>query len=505
MPAWNAGYVTDTDCAYGFYTDLAPSFLSFAHFLSGLRGPDIRKPLTYCELGCGQGFSTNLLAAANPHMAFYATDFLAEHILHARDLAEAAGLTNVDFSDQAFAEYTDNPDLPEFDIVVMHGIYSWVDGDARRDVIRFLQRKLKLGGLVFMSYNSLPGTVSEPPVQFLLTQTQTHGTTSERILAGLDLVERLKTAGANFFKMHPYATARLDRMSKSPHVIAHEYYNGTFKPWYHADVAREMAEAKLVYSTSCNVLREAHRLFLTDRQQQLVDEAEHEQRETIIDFIYNRMLRRDIFVKGAVQMPAPLQREAWGEQRFIVPLPRADIEKVSVQTNRGRIDLPADIYDPVLDAFADEPRTLASVTDPRVMALDPGTLREVMQVLVGQDYLFPCLPEAGEDERHASTRRFNEAVLARAPVSNDIKFLASPVTGTGHELDQVEQLFLLSGETEADKAAAFAWDRLKKLGRLMLRDGAVLKSDEDNQAELARLYSEFERHYLPILKKLKIA
>ena len=43
------------------------------------------------ELGCGQGFSTNLLAAANPHIRFHATDFNPGHIVGAQSLAQAGG------------------------------------------------------------------------------------------------------------------------------------------------------------------------------------------------------------------------------------------------------------------------------------------------------------------------------------------------------------------------------------------------------------------------------
>ncbi|GGE40444.1 hypothetical protein GCM10007276_17210 [Agaricicola taiwanensis] len=504
MPAWNSGYVTDTDCTYGFYRDLAPSALTFANFLAGNKGPDVNAPLTYCELGCGQGFSTNLLAAANPHIEFYATDFLPEHIVNAQDLARDAGLRNVHFYDQGFADFIDEPELPQFDIIALHGIYSWVDAEARRDVVRFIQKKLKLGGLVFVSYNCLPGLASETPVQRLLTMAQDHGTTSQRIAAGLDLVQRLKATRTAFFVMNPSATIRLDGMSKSPHTIAHEYFNATFKSWWHAEVAHDLAEAKLSFSASCALLQEAHGIYLTDEQRQLLAEAPHDQRQTLIDFMYNRMFRRDVFVKGSVSLPTLTRDEMWNRQRFALLTPRSQVPALSVPTIRGKVELSKEIYDPLLDAFAEGPRTLGSITDPRVTEMPRAALREAMLVLNGLFHLCPCLDEAGEEKRRATTQMLNWAVIKRAVTTDELDFLASPVTGNAHPVNHVQQLFLLSGSRDADKASAFAWEHLQRLGRRMTRDGVALEAPADNLAELADIYRSFEDHDRPLLEQLGI-
>ena len=53
--------------------ELTPAILNFVALAKAQR--PLSGPLTYCELGCGQGFSANLLAAANPDIQFHATDF----------------------------------------------------------------------------------------------------------------------------------------------------------------------------------------------------------------------------------------------------------------------------------------------------------------------------------------------------------------------------------------------------------------------------------------------
>lgn len=124
MTAWASGYVTDVPYTHGFYGELTPGFLAFAALTAGVQAPDPARPLKYCELGCGQGFSANLIAAANPQAEVFAMDFNPTHIHGAYTLAEQAGLTNAHFYEQSFEEFLSEPELPQFDIIVLHGILS---------------------------------------------------------------------------------------------------------------------------------------------------------------------------------------------------------------------------------------------------------------------------------------------------------------------------------------------------------------------------------------------
>lgn len=156
--SWTQGYVDGLDYTFDFYRELTPSLLGFAVLCRGQKFAFEGRPLKYCELGCGQGFSTNLLAAANPDIEFYANDFNPAHIAGARSLANDAALANVHFYEHAFADFTDEPALPDgFDIISLHGVYSWISAKNRGEIANFIFRKLKPGGLVFISYNTLPG------------------------------------------------------------------------------------------------------------------------------------------------------------------------------------------------------------------------------------------------------------------------------------------------------------------------------------------------------------
>ena len=201
MTNWTSGYVADVGYTHGFYRELTPTFLAFAALANGRVPHDTGAPFTYCELGSGQGLSMNILASANPHGHFYATDFNPGQIAGARALAGEARIGNLRFYDTAFAEFADEPSLPaEFDFIALHGIYSWISEENRAAIVDFIRRKLKVGGMVYISYNALPGWASGMPLRriFFEQANQSRGATEERIGQALEFVNKLKTAQAGY-------------------------------------------------------------------------------------------------------------------------------------------------------------------------------------------------------------------------------------------------------------------------------------------------------------------
>ena len=44
---------------------------------------------------------------------------------------------------------------PDFDYIVLHGVYSWVNAKTRDNIRKFIASRLKKGGIVYLSYDSL--------------------------------------------------------------------------------------------------------------------------------------------------------------------------------------------------------------------------------------------------------------------------------------------------------------------------------------------------------------
>jgi len=69
---------------------------------------------------------------------------------------------DIHLSDQSFAEFCGRTDLPDFDYIALHGLWSWINDDNRAVIVDFIRRKVKVGGVVYISHNTLPGWATTP-------------------------------------------------------------------------------------------------------------------------------------------------------------------------------------------------------------------------------------------------------------------------------------------------------------------------------------------------------
>jgi SAM-dependent methyltransferase len=529
MGNWESGYITDLAYTYGFYRELTPHILAFSILTKNMKAGSVSgaRP-AYCELACGQGFSTNLLAAANPGIDFYGTDFNPTHIVGASRLAEEAGTENVHFFDDSFSQFDARTDLPPFDLIVLHGIYSWITKEHRDTIVRFIDRRLKPGGIVYISYNCLPGWAGPSPLRQLLrlAGNAAAGTPTQRIEAGIHFVERMQAAKAQYFSSVSNIDKRMKKLKEqSRSYLVHEFMNSEWTPFYHSDVAQDLAAARLTYAGSARLLEHVDAINLTADQQAILDEtADPVLRETLRDYMINQQFRRDIFVRGSIPLGPGEAREAWLDTPFVLSTRREKIgEKITCA--RGEATLHADIYSPLLDAFTCSVgsgecveqgeislrgggggislrRRLAD--DPVLAGLDWAHVQEAITVLVGADHLQPCpADERGDGERRESTRRFNRAVMERARHSSDLQCLASPVTGGGIGVDRIQQLLLLALSQDDEDPPQFVWRILEARKQQLVKDGKALNGAKENLIELNECYATFQER-LPLLRSLGI-
>src|SRR5690606_30638930 len=118
---------------------LSPAIIDFALLNKRLSRP-VRGPVKYLELGFGHGLSLNVHAAGNAG-EFWGTDFAAPQVANALHLAHAAGSPARILND-SFERLAARDDLPQFDIIVLHGIWSWVSPEVRAQILSIFDRHL---------------------------------------------------------------------------------------------------------------------------------------------------------------------------------------------------------------------------------------------------------------------------------------------------------------------------------------------------------------------------
>jgi SAM-dependent methyltransferase len=503
MQTWTQGYVADVSYDYSYFPELAPPNIAF-NLLDGRCLPPSLEHFTYCELGCGQGFTTNLLAATHPQGEFWGMDFNPTHIAEAQRLAAAANLSNMHFSDHSFTEFL-AADTPPFDFITLHGVYSWIDAENRRTIVELLRQKLKVGGAVYISYNTLPGWSALMPLRTLMWQapSQSGDSSLQRVESGLVFAQKLEAIKARYFVENPTVKADLEAMvDDSRNYLAHEYFNHNWQPFYHSEVVAQLAEAKLSYVISGDIDDQFYNFKLTEEQLQiLADVPDLTRRETIRDFIFNTRFRRDLFVKGAVRLSALEQVEQLSHRHFALIIDPAEME-YEVELVGRAIKLDQAIYQPMIEALADGPQTLRGLMKrPELKQRDFATLFQAIKILIATYHVTPALPPETESDRRTAIAGLNQAILKRARFGADTQMLASPITTSGIDVSRPEQLFLLAHLRQAD-LVPFVWSILQVQGEKLLKEGVVLESPEANLTELQAQAQGFLAERLPLFQQL---
>ncbi|WP_457092904.1 class I SAM-dependent methyltransferase [Microvirga sp. P5_D2] len=511
MSDWSAGYVVDVDYTHGFYQELTPSHLNFCALLQGVQAPDLdQSSLTYCELGCGQGFSTNLLAAANPSIEFYATDFNPAHIAGARALARSARSANVHFFDDSFADFIHRKDLPDFDYITLHGIYSWISPENRKAIVNFIRLKLKPGGMVYISYNAMPGWASMMPLRrLMLEHASAQGTSASlhsRISASLDFATRLQGLDTRFFASHPKLASRIEKLKRQDrNYVAHEYFNQDLTPFYFMDVAQELSEAKLSFAGSAAVIDTIEKLNLSEEQAKFLAEIDNMAlRQTVRDHMIDQQFRRDIFVKGPVRLSPVTARSKWDETRFVAMQQNQDVTR-ELQGMRFTAKLEEAVYKPLIEALEQGPLSISELMkQPALSKINPSRLIQAITFLAAKGSVRPCLSQQGLAERRFRTDLFNKAITEQALYDGRYSNLASPVTGGGIGAERTAQLIFLAPTRKEKDAPRFVRNALHQTGHRLVKEGKTLTDEAETLAEYSKRIEAFDEKTSPLWKTLGI-
>ncbi len=192
--------------------------------------------------------------------------------------------------------------------------------DIRNDMLQFLRDKLFAGGLVYNSYNTLPGWATVAPVQQLMMEaakrnTRGSGAVIDEALATLNTMTENKSA---FIMQNPGMKARLERMAKQDRsYLAHEFMNVGWEPLYITNVMASFSEAKLTYVGSASLPENRIDLCVPQGLRPMVQAApDVAMRELLKDYIVNKQFRRDVYVKGPQQVSPRDQRQRFNDLAF---------------------------------------------------------------------------------------------------------------------------------------------------------------------------------------------
>jgi SAM-dependent methyltransferase len=510
MSDWSHGYVTEIEYVLDFHGEQAPAHLDLTCLLNGIEPPARAGTKTYCELGCGGGLNTLLLAAANPGIAFWGIDFNPAHIARARALQAEYDIGNVTFLELGFDALTGAgaPDLPAFDYVAMHGVYSWIAADLRAAIVRFLADRVTPGGLVYVSHNTMPGWAATVPLQHLIREiAQRDPDRIDRaVVRAIDVARQVAAAGSPYVNRGWLGT--IDELVAAGRTIylAHEYANEHWTPRYHHEVAEELAAAKLAYAGSATLLENFAQLCLTAEQIRLRDVAGPRLRETMLDYFLQRRHRRDVYVRGARRLSAA-RHDALLRQVRLAATVAPDEARYSFDLPIGQTEFPQPLYAALFAALAQGAASVGELLDlPAARDHGKASAVELAGILVGTDQALPLTAPPDAAARTAA-KRINALLLAHMLNSRPTAVrVVAPAAGTALRLAFHEVLVyrhLLSGAATDDGAviAAIAREAAEHNIALQTEDGAAIPAGETEKI-LRQTVDRIVRSKVPLWRTL---
>lgn len=445
MTTSDAGYIIDVPYTDNYYGQLAPVMINYVAGLNGFP----QRPLEsfdYCELGCGYGLSLLLHAAAYPQGRFYGIDLNAEHIAHAQERAARAGLSNLTLLAEGVSEaLADREDIPKFDFITMHGLYSWVPTGVREVILRFAEKSLKPGGLLMLSYNCMPGCAIKAPLREMMRcfAAPLSQNSLERAQLGISYLKLMLDSQAPFMEINPSAKKHAEFLIQQDlRYVAHEFLNDEWHPLYFHEADSELRSIGLSYAGSFPLwenIPEAdipakHAPFFAS----LTSPAERQQHK---DFFRNTTFRNDVYIRAAGAPRSDATDILWA-----TPIALAQPEnKTPKMFTVGFADYQ---FSGIDQAFFDElktgPRTPAQLAEQTAFApLSRADLLAlcVKWTLIGAVRPVACPVDAAAEQGLSEANiEFLITALSESAAGN--VWLASPRFGTAFEMESLQGLAL---------------------------------------------------------------
>jgi SAM-dependent methyltransferase len=422
------GYVTEVAYQPSFHPEQAPAAIRLAAALNGFAPPPA-SGFDALEVGCGAGKTLAILAAANPDARFVGIDFMPEHIEAARAFAASGRLENARFVEADLADVAPAM-LGAFDYVTAHGVYTWVAPALRARLVDLASACLKPGGLLYVSYNALPGWAAVQPLRRLLLDVaaRAEGSLAERARTAVAFAEHLRAHGAAYFAQNPAASAMLaEVLRKDVSYVLHEHFNDDSTALAFTDVASDLKRGDLHFVGQIPHYLNYRDLAVPASALPLFEGADRAWFESLKDYATNAFFRRDVYRKGAAA-PAPTALTAYLDDGAFGTVSPADDVPRSVELPHCTMTFSGTIFDALIEALGDAPTSVdALLANPRLTSFGRARIHEALRNLLVSGVVTPMRPLGLLTE----PPDLNRALVASWTEAEGPLSLASPLTGSG--------------------------------------------------------------------------
>lgn len=184
------------------------------------------------EIACSEGANLIPMAYAIPSSEFVGFDLASLPVERGQRRARDLGLRNLRlFQSDLLAV---GPELGHFDYIIAHGLYAWIPEVVSDRLLALCGELLSENGVVFVSYNTLPGSYPRLAARdALLFGSAGIEDPLDRVTAGLEFLDFVAKARPDDDLFGALLQDQIQRMQKrGPAVTCHDEMTGAYRPTY---------------------------------------------------------------------------------------------------------------------------------------------------------------------------------------------------------------------------------------------------------------------------------
>jgi len=357
------------------------------------------------DLGCASGLHLRQEARQHPDARFIGVDFATSEIELGLKAIREEGLTNVELVAADLRSF--EIERGGYDVVVCHGVFSWVPDDVKEQILMLARQALSATGIAAIAYLTYPGWKQREAVrELLLMRDRPDAPAAERIQDATRLLQVLQGC-YSARKEDPHAVGLLavvESMQRSPdNAFLHDELGGIHDPCYFLQFVEWADECGLQYLAEADLgtmSTEAAAAGAAEALDLLAPDAIEVQQ--LVDFAVNRSGRASMLVRDDARPDRQIRTDALQALHFgtrwwdVTPLNAGPAAPAVFESPTGRRLETTDLCVGALLRTLTGDREGARTCDALVQACDDATERttvlRTLGSLIAQGIIEPRAP-----------------------------------------------------------------------------------------------------------------
>ena len=263
----------------------------------GLAPPDIAS-CRVLEIGCAGGGNLIPMAFNLSGSQFTGIDLSRQHVTEANATIQALGLGNIRI-EHASVDDVDRG-WGEFDYVICHGVFSWVDAPVQDRILQVASDNLTENGVSYISYNTYPGWHMRGMVRDMMRyHVEQFDEPAEKVQQARALLSFLGSAAERAGAYGQFLHTEIERLgTASDSYLFHEHLEHTNTPVYFHEFVGRAERAGLLFLAEASVtdmLTTQFPAHVAETLERISPDILH--LEQYMDFVRNRQFRQSLLCR----------------------------------------------------------------------------------------------------------------------------------------------------------------------------------------------------------------